>query len=561
MKLKGVALFWCKLKDIKGSFLRITVLVFILVMAGCGDDSPKNSDGVSAHSQPLNTAAEASKGGMAVVALAGDPDVLNPLIRRSVIAGAVLAEILDTLTEMSEDFTYEPRIAESWELAPDSLSITYHLKPWQWEDGTPLTAEDVAISFELFRNSEVASPSRSLFSDVVRAEVIDSRTLKYHFNRIFPDPLSRTGHSILPKHVVSNLDPSQVNQWDINQHPVSSGPFRFQSWDHSRELVLTRNEAYPLEHAMLDRVSFRIIQESAARVLSLEAGEVDFVSGISTSDAKRLAQRDDLKIMPVGGRRFYYLMWNCRNPRFTDALTRRALSHAIDRDRMINTLLDGYAEPAVGPVAQVVWNYSKELKADAYDPEGCKSLLEEAGWHDNNGDGILERDGNDLEFEILTRQSDPIRSEGVVIIRENFRDIGAKVSIRSLELASGLALLRKGDYDAYFGAMNPNLYGDPTGTVHSASIDAFNNGFYSNSKVDSLLEVALAIPDRVEAQPVWNQLQLELQRDPPSAYLFCPMRLDVVSTRIRNVRSHVLSPYNNLMEWWIAPEDRKYRLK
>ncbi len=531
--------------------------VFMLFMAaGCGTEDSSLAEG---EAQKIVQNAEPTPGGMVVIALSGDPDGLNPLIRRSAEGGQVIAEILDTLSELEVGLVQVPRIAGSWDLAPDSLSITYHLRPWIWEDGQPLTAHDVAASFRLFKNPLVASNRRGFYRNVESVEVIDKATLRYRLACILPDPVSRTQHAILPLHIISGLDPSDVNSWPLNQKPLSSGPFRLVSWDHSREIVLQRNENYPLKKTLLDRVSFRIMREAATRVLGLETGEVDFVANVSSHDAKRLQERDDLQVMVTSGRRFYYLLWNCRNPRFSDAGTRRALSLAIDRQRMNHTLLDGFGDQAVGPVARVVWNFNHDLRADPYDPATASSLLAAAGWKDEDGDGILERDGLPLEFEILLRQGDPFRANGVVIIRENLRAVGARVSVRAMELAAGLDLLREGKFDSYLGAMDPNLYGDPSSSVHSTAVDEFNNGFYSNAVVDSLLDVVLGIQDRSQAQPLWARLQEILQEDPPAAYLICPQRLDVVSRRIKNVRPDVLSPFNNLAQWWIAPEDRIYQ--
>ncbi len=534
--------------------LLFAVALWILV-AGCGQNNQSQDEAVD---QTLGQR-EPVSGGMAVIAIGGDPDGLNPLTRRSAVGGQVLAEILESLTEMEIGLVHEPRIAESWTLGPDSLSITYHLRPWVWEDGHALTARDVAASFDLFKDPEVASLRRGFFRDVERAEVVDEATIRYHLSRVLPDPLSRTQHSILPLHIISSLDKGQVNSWPLNQKPVASGPFRLVSWEHSHEIILARNEKYPLGAPLLDRISFRIMKEPATRILGLETGEVDFVAGVPSHEAKRLQKRDDLLVKVTEGRRFYYLMWNCRNPRFEDAATRRALSLAIDRQRMNQTLLDGYGSLAVGPVAQVVWNFNKDLKADPYDPAAASKMLAAAGWVDEDGDGFLERDGLSLEFEILTRQGDPIRSGGVVILRENLQAVGAKIQVRALELASGLALLRSGEFDSYFGAMNPNLFGDPSSAVHTRAIDEFNNGFYSNAVVDSLLDVALRQQDRDLARPVWDRLQVILQDDPPAAYLFCPQRLDVVSTRLQDVRPDILSPFNNMVQWWIAPEDRRYQ--
>ncbi len=525
----------------------------VLLAAGCGQgDADAPPDGRDQDLSPV-------PGGTAVVAIPADPGVLNPLLYNSSLAGMIFAEMHDGLAEMAEDLSWEPRIATGWEVAPDGLRVTYHLRPWVWSDGVPLTAHDVVTSFKLFKDPRVASPRRGFYRDVLAARAPDDSTVIYTLARPVADPVQRTWHQILPAHVVGDLDPAAVATWPFNDHPLSSGEFLLVSRAYNSELVLERNPFYPGPPALLARVVFRVIPETGSRLMALEAGEVDLVDHILPADAGRLEADGSVRVVATGGRRFYYLQWNLANPRLADAQTRRALSLAIDRRGMIETLLAGYGTPAASPIPPAVWNHDAELPADPHDPTRARKLLAEAGWRDTDGDGVLERGGLDLAFEILTRQGDPVREDGAVMLKKAFAAVGARVRIRALELASGLELLRSGRFDAYFGLLNANLYGDPSGYVHSGATAEFNMGHYANARVDSLLEAALGIADRSAALPVWYRLQETLAVDPPSAYLFYPDNLVGVSRRLRNVRPHLLSPINNMNQWWIAPQDRKYR--
>ncbi len=529
---------------------RLSVLLPLLFLANaCGE---QQEAGVGEAGVPR-------QGGTAVVALNSEPDALNPLISTSSNAGYIYAELHDGLTEMSNELSYEPRIAASWDLAPDRLSITYHLQDWLWSDGEPLTAYDVVSSFALFKDERVASPRRGTYRDVLDATALDSVTVKYTLARPLPDPLRRTWHHILPRHLTTLLAPGEVRNWPLNRAPLSSGEFVLEDWAHNRSLSLARNGFYSGRPALLDRVVFRILPEEGARTVALETGEVDLVFGLSPDTARRLEKRQDIRIEAVGSRSFYYLQWNFANPLFADQATRKALSHALDRARMIDTLLLGFGRAGVGPIPPALWNFHGELAADDFDPEHARTLLAAAGWRDSDGDGVLERDGRDFRFEILTRQGDPIRENGAVIIRENLRAVGVAVDLRVLELATGLERLRSGEFDAYFGLLNANLHGDPSGYVHSAAVGEFNSGHYANAQVDSLLELALGMTAAEQALPVWFELQEVLAADPPAAYLFYRRTLVGISRRLQNVQPHLLSPINNLAEWWILPADRKYR--
>lgn len=527
------------------------LLVGAVVASGCGKDDQSGKRTGEVPESPV-------PGGTAIVALEADPGNFNPLIYTSSLTGYVFAEMHDGLAEMADDQSWRPRIATSWDVAPDGLSITYHLQPWTWSDGAPLTADDVVGSFDLFMDPRVASPRRGFYRDIAEASAPDALTVRYAFRRPLPDPVQRTWHHILPWHVVGTLDPAEVGSWALNQTPLSSGEFMLEDRVHNRQLTMVRNPHYPGRSALLERVVFRIIPEENARILALEIGEVDLVDKVPPTAARRLEASGRARVVSTGCRRIYYLQWNCRNPRLTDPATRRALSLALDRDRMIATLMEGYARPGVGPIPPVVWNFHPDLAPVRRDVAAARALLGAAGWADRNGDGVLERDGLDLEIEVLTRQGDPVRENGAVIIRDNLAEAGVKVRTRVLELAAGLDLVNAGEFDAYFGLLSPNLYGDPSGYVRSSAVDQYNQGRFADALVDSLLDEALGQADPAKALPLWFALQERLMVNPPAAYLFYPDNLVGVSTRIRDVRPHLLSPINNLAEWWIAPGDRRF---
>lgn len=532
-------------------FAMILMLVVLGFLAASGCGSRQDSASESDPGEPV-------PGGTAVVALASEPDVLNSLVRTSAAAGMVLSLLQSSLVEMGEDLTWEPMIASHWAVAPDSLSIVYHMRPWRWSDGVALTSADVALSFELLRDPQIGSPRMDLLRDVVEVSTPDSATVCYYFARRIPDPVQATFHAVVPAHIVATLDRRAIGSWPLNRAPIASGPFRLADWEPGLQLVLEPNPFYPLDRPLLDRLVLRIVPDATARILALEAGEVDLVANVSPNAAKRLATNPTIRIDEVSGRVFAFLMWNVRRVELADPLVRRALSLAIERTRFVDDLLSGYAEPAASYLPPSLWNHHHGLEADPFRPDSAAALLDEAGWIDKDGDGVRERGGQTLSLEILYRSGDSLNENGAVVLRQNFADIGVDVMLRSAELATAVDFLRRGQFDAYWGEFQANLYADPSPLVRSGATDRFNFGGYANARVDSLLDAALAVSDRSEAQPLWEAIQEELARDQPAALVYYPRQVVATSRRLQDVRPHMLSPLNNAVEWWIAPHDRHW---
>jgi len=519
-------------------------------LSGCGRKEPPPAGVATTQPQP---------GGTVVIGVGNEPDVLNSLTRTSAVAGQVLSLMQAGLAEMDEDLQWQPMIAAGWDLAPDSLAITYHLRPWAWSDGAPLTARDVVASYELLVDSRVGSPRAGQVDGIVSVVAPDSATVRYTFSHKLARPLDSTIHSLLPWHIVRGLDPAAVATWPLNRHPLASGPFMLQSWEHNRQLVLVPNPYYPLRAPWLERVVLRIIPDETARMLALELGDIDVVTGLNPDAAKRLAGNPRINIHEVPSRNVTYVLWNLRQPPFADPRVRRALSLAIDRDRIVGEIMQGQARQAASLLPPAMWNHDVDLAPDRRDLEAARQLLREAGWEDRDHDGICERDGVPLRFEMITRAGSPALDEVSVLVRENLRQAGADVSLRGLELALMTDRLRSGEFSACLLEFVANLWADLTPHVHSHSGDRYNFGGYANATVDSLLDAATREPRRERALPLWYRLQEILATDPPAAVLYYPYALVGVNAQVRGVRPHMLSPYNNLQDWWIAPADRRWR--
>jgi len=527
-----------------------TFPVMLFLFVSCGGCARDGAPADAAH--PV-------EGGTAVIAFAEDPDILNPLIYQSAASGQILVLLHEGLVEMGTDLAYHPHIAREWRFSPDSLTVTLPLRPWRWSDGTPVTSRDVAASFALYMDPRVASPrSGGRLANIDRVTELDDATVAYTFRERRADQVAALGHFLFPAHVVRTLEPADVGAWPLNEAPLCTGPFVLEDWRHGQQLLLARNEAYPGDPSRLDRLVFRIIPDKTASIVELETGGVDFVEDIPVHHVKRLAGSGNVVLQTIDSRLVGQIYWNLELPIFSDRRVRKAMSHAIDRSIFCDGLLGGFGTPAGSPLPPAVWAHDATLDPDAFDPERARRLLEEAGWRDEDGDGLREREGVPLRFTMSARKGDPVRENGLQVIRDNLGRVGVEVVTRIMEFTALIEEIRRGDFEAYLGVFSSRLAVDPSPLYASDAFDRFNYGHYASAKADSLLDLALSLTEREAAKPVWDAFQRHVAHDAPLCYLYYPETIAGHSRRLRDVRPHVLSPYHNITEWWIAAADRKY---
>jgi peptide/nickel transport system substrate-binding protein len=375
------------------------------------------------------------RGGEAIAATIADLGGVNELVSGRIgFTNDVLDQLFLQLLREQPDYalhppTFAPELAESHELSTDRKVLTFRLRgDAVWSDGHPVTAEDVRFSWLAQRSDEVAwaySDSKDTIADV---EIVDPRTVRFHFSEVYPfQVVDANDGKILPSHLWSRLP---FAEWRRNadwfrDHMAVTGPFRLGAWRPGQEVLLERNERfYDAERPRLDRVRFRVVPDQPAQVEQLIAGSLDFLPAVPPQSAARLAATPEVELLVFPGRQYDYVCWNTLRPPFDNPGVRRALTLAIDRQALVDTLWKGYARVAAGPILTGVWARKRDLAPWPYDPGEARRLLAASGFRDGDGDGIVERDGKPFRFEIDTNSSNRVRSEALVLIQEHLRRVG-----------------------------------------------------------------------------------------------------------------------------------------
>ena len=227
---------------------------------------------------------------------------------------------------------------------------------------------------------------------------------------------------------------------------------------------------------------------------------------------------------------------------------------AIDRQAINEGLLPGVGRPAAGPVLSFLWARDPDLKALPFDPAAARRLLQEAGWEDRDGDGILDRDGTPFRFDLETNQGSGQRADTARMVVEQLRKVGVEAVPRVLETGAFIARHEAHDFDAFVGSWRESTKVDLKSNFHSASIDGgYNYGRYSNPGLDRVIDRARSERDPKAARALWIEAQRFIARDQPYTFLFERDRLHAVPRDLRLPRLGPRSLYAGLEEWSWGP--------
>ena len=536
----------------------------ILVLAGCG--SPSEKTGETPPVSPDSAAsATPQRGGTAVVVWSAAPTGVNDAITQgTAITTEIHRQLFLHLVEEQPDFelhppTLSPQLAKSFEWSPDRKVLTFHLREEAvWSDGVPITADDVRFTWQAHTHPDVAWGSSFMKENIKDVEVVDPHTVRFHFTRVYGKQILDANEGvILPKHAWEKLPFSkwrESSDWFV-KNLVVSGPFKVGSWQPQQDVVLVRNDRYwRKDRPYLDRVVVRNVPDAASQMTQLFSGDIDFIPQVQPGDMDRIQADPRLELIRYWFRNFQSLVWNLREPQFADAEVRRALTLAIDRQTIVDTIFPGdTARVAVSPIVQSVWAFDRTLKPYPYDPAEARRILESKGWKDMNGDGVLDKDGKPFSFVLLSNAGNQQRNDAAVMIQDQLKKVGIKVEPRVVEFNSMISDAVEGKFDAMiFGfAMDTSL--DMTAQFGTDATQEGNFGAYSNPEFDRLMAEALSKPDIRDAKPILDQIQQLIHRDQPTTFLWESQRMSAVNRRIHDVKPTVLFSLFNLEDWWAEP--------
>jgi peptide/nickel transport system substrate-binding protein len=453
-------------------------------------------------------AEEPRYGGTIIRGLFANPTTLVTVYDLSGANQEVSRVCFNQLIHYNEYNEPEPELAESWEWSPDKTEMTFHLvKNAQFHDGTPLTSEDAKFGYEQALTYHGRFNQMAVHVDSIETPDDHTMVVKFKYPYIsFPMLLDNSnGALVLPKHIYEVKAGENPLLLDAQRSPIGSGPFKFVEWVPGSHVTYERNENYwkkdeagrPLPY--LDKVVFKIMTDPVTRILALEKGEIDAVSGsnnLPLTEVERLQKNPDVVIgvsptigdVPKNffGGSNYIIGLNVREAPLDDVRVRKALAHATDRQLILDKAYGGYPPLGVSPVPRDALFHNPNVKQPDYDPAKANELLDEAGY---------KRGADEMRFSIniVYDGGQGAFAKAAEIARENFKDVGVDLKLVPLERGAFIdRVYRNWDFDTFLQSFasgpDPDVAAGRWVTGYAISKKrTFNNAMgYNNSEVDRL---------------------------------------------------------------------------
>ncbi|MBI4915158.1 MAG: hypothetical protein HY825_04865 [Acidobacteria bacterium] len=504
------------------------------------------------------------RGGQCVVGALADVSTFNEYQSAGDSYELQLMELLfPSLMVEQPDFelhppSFAPSLATSWEFSQDNRVITFHLRPdARWTDGVPVTANDVRFTYLVQKDERIGAPGLEIKDYITDVEVKDAHTVAFHFSRVYPYQLmdANDGH-IIPEHAWGKVPMDKWRATDFEEILVTSGPFRVAAHNPQQTLILERDPAWwGAPRPYLDRLVLRVIPDIASQLAQLVAGEIHLVEVVPPREAGRIRDHTELELVEYPSRRWGFVAWNNRRAPFTDRRVRKALSLAVNRKALVDSVYFGHARLAVGPVLSSMWAFNRNLAPLPYDLAQARALLAEAGWRDSDGDGILDRGGKPFVFDLAYPSANSLRADMAVIIQADLARVGVVCRPQQVEYAALLARLDAGQFDASISAWAEATKVDLTAPWTTPSDTQGTSNFmgYSNPEVDRLIAAAREEADYARAKVLLDRIQEIIVDDQPVTFIYEANDLVGISRRIRGADFNALSTFFNIDEWYWGP--------
>ncbi len=472
--------------------------------------------------------------------------------------------IFDGLVKPQPDLSFGPGLAESWDVSEDGKLYTFHLvKNAKWHDGEPFTAADVVFTFTSLADPSYVGGAESRVDSVVGAaehragtadsvsgiKAVDDYTVTFELSAANAAFLGQLNMCILPKHLLGDIAPGEWDKADFNRNPIGTGKYKFVKWESGQYIELTKNPDYYGTQPSIDTIYYRFGDQTTLTA-ALINGEIDVVESVEPSEVELLSATGTAAAYTYPTLNMYYIGLNQLNANLKDLKVRQAMSHALDKATIVETVFGEYAFATDDIFPENHWSHSTDVTSYPYDPAKAEALLQEAGYVKNTATGIYEKDGAPLHliYDMVTKGQ--AQADMAQLVQQYFKAVGIDMEIREQDFAT-LAFTRllpqdangqgravtADDFDMFtlgFGVeVDPDEYRN-----YFVSTATPPNGMnfinYNNPTADELFAKSINLTAIEDREACYHEIAKVISDDIPWIPLYGNLSIAGVSNRVQN---------------------------
>jgi peptide/nickel transport system substrate-binding protein len=503
-----------------GAGRRLRAVLIALLCAGCSSARPFDPNIIT-------------------LAVFSSPNSFDPRVGIDEVSQKVHQLVYDNLFNLDDALRIVPGLGTGWE-QPDARTYDVRLRTGvRFHDGHELTSADVVYTFTSLIDPAFVSGRKGAYRLLKQVEALDRYTVRFTLEQPFGS---------FPVNMVLPIVPAGAGR-EIATNPVGTGPYRFAWYAVDDRVELTAFADYFGGPPRNTGITLRVIPDDIMRGLELRKGTVDLViNDLSPDIIAQLREEGRMQIVESPGTDYTYLGFNMRDPILADKRVRHAIGHAIDRQSIVSYLRRGLAVPAVGILPPPSWAFERDVFQFRHDPAHARALLDEAGYHDPDGDGPEPR----LHLTLKVSTTEFYRLQAAVI-QSDLAAIGIALDVRSHEFATLFADVQRGNFQLctlqWVGVSDPDML---RRVFHSAQMPpvGFNRGFYRDPEVDRLIDRATMETDDALRRPLYAEAQRRIAEDAPYVSLWYKTNVAIAQPDLEGVRLSPAAEFSFLRNVW-----------
>jgi peptide/nickel transport system substrate-binding protein len=384
-----------------------------------------------------------------------------------------------------------------------------------------------------------------------------------HFKPDSYPKLVDISHPVIPKHIYDPIDRKDFETAEANFSPVSSGAFVLKKWDRNQSITITANKnSFLYDAGNIDEIIFKIIPDYTSRLSQLKNGEIDFMELISAEDVSDIKESDILNILTIEGREYDYIAWNnidvealhgkgtiIPNKLFGNKNVRVALSHAINRQEILEEYLYNYGSIATTPVSPIFSSiYNSNIQPYSYDPAKARELLSAEGWNDSNNNGVIDKNGTEFEFTLNIPGGNPLRIYAATIVQNNLKAVGIEINVETLEMGAFIDNLAAKKMNSWMAAWYIPIPIELNAFWNSDLRTTYLNFIgYQNKTIDNIMGQLKGNLPKSKQKELYYRFQEIIHQDNPQTFMYWISNIVGINKRINNIN---ISPFGAITHCW-----------